>query len=97
MQYRIEDHRIVAYDTNHPFIGELTFPAVPGENKRVVLEHVFVDPEFRGHGIAQELVRRFVDYATSQDYTVKLMCPYAVMQFKQHPQYQQLLLPADRF
>ena len=97
MQYRIEDHRIVAYDTNHPFIGELTFPAVPGENKRVVVEHTFVDPKFRGQGVAQALVQHFVDYATKQDYTVKLMCPFAVAQFKQHPQYQQLLLPADRF
>ena len=77
MQYRIEDHRIVAYDTNHPFVGELTFPAVPDENKRVVLEHVFVDPKFRGQGIAQALVQHFVDYATKQDYTVKLMCPFA--------------------
>ncbi|WP_076460713.1 GNAT family N-acetyltransferase [Limosilactobacillus caccae] len=97
MQYRIDGQRIVAFDDHEPFAGEISFPAVAGTENRVVVERVFVHPDYRGQGIAGELVRRFVEYATEQQYTVKLMCPYAVRQFKLHPEYQQLLAPADRF
>ena len=50
-----------------------------------------------GRGIAAVLVKRFIDYASDQGWTVKLMCPYATQQFKLHPEYQRLLLPEDRF
>ena len=97
MQYRVDGQRIVAFDDQEPFDGEISFPKVPDTDDRVVVERVFVQPAYRGQGIAAELVRRFVEYATEQHYTVKLMCPYAVAQFKLHPEYQQLLLATDRF
>lgn len=97
MQYRIDGQRIIAFNDQEPFAGEISFPLVAGIDNRVVVERVFVNPSYRGQGIAAELVKRFVDYATEQQYTVKLMCPYAIKQFKLHPEYQQLLLTADRF
>lgn len=97
MQYRIEDHRIVASDDYQPFVGEISFPAVDNVPDRVVVERVFVHPDYRGEGIAATLVKRFIDYASEQGWTVKLMCPYAIQQFKLHPEYQRLLLPEDRF
>ena len=95
MQFQVEDHRIVASAPGQPLIGEISFPAVNAD--RVVVERVFVHPDFRGQGIAAQLVQRFVDYAKEQHWTVKLMCPYAKAQFRLHPEYQELLLPADRF
>ncbi|MEY8294797.1 GNAT family N-acetyltransferase [Limosilactobacillus caviae] len=97
MQYRVDGQRIVAFDDQEPLIGEISFPKIPDTDKRVVVERVFVQPAYRGQGIAAELVRQFVDYANQEHYTVKLMCPYAVAQFKLHPEYQQLLPVADRF
>lgn len=97
LQYQIVDHRIVASDDHQPFVGEISFPAVDSYPDRVVVEHVFVHPDYRGRGIAAVLVKRFIKYADSQGWTVKLMCPYAVQQFKLHPEYQHLLLPEDRF
>lgn len=97
MDYQIEDHRIVASDDQQAFVGEISFPAVDGIPKRVVVERVFVHPDYRGRGIAATLVKRFIEYASNQHWTVKLMCPYAVKQFQLHPEYQQLLLPEDRF
>lgn len=94
MEFTVEDHRIVVHDNDEPFIGEISFPAVNGH--RVVVERVFVHPDYRGQGIAAELVRRFVRYASDQQWTVKLMCPYAKKEFRQHPDYQKLLLPKDR-
>lgn len=97
MQYQIKDHRIVASTAHQPFVGEISFPAVEGVSGRVVVERVFVHPDYRGQGIAATLVKRFIEYADQQDWTVKLMCPYATRQFKLHPEYQHLLLPEDRF
>lgn len=97
MQYRVDGQRIIASDDHESFVGEISFPKVPEADNRVVVERVFVNPAYRGQGIAAELVRRFVEYATDQGYTVKLMCPYAVAQFKLHPAYQRLLSAADRF
>lgn len=97
LQYQIEDHRIVASDDQQPFVGEISFPAVVGSPDRVVVERVFVHPDYRARGIAAVLVKRFIDYASDQGWTVKLMCPYATQQFKLHPEYQRLLLPEDRF
>jgi predicted GNAT family acetyltransferase len=97
MNYQIQDHRIVASDDRQPFVGEISFPAVDGYPDRVVVERVFVHPDYRGQGIAATLVKRFIDYARQQKWTVKLMCPYAVKQFKLHPEYQDLLLTEDRF
>ena len=91
MQYRVDGQRIIAFDDQEPLVGEISFPKVPDTNDHVVVERVFVQP------IAAELVRQFVDYATKEQYIVKLMCPYAVAQFKLHPEYQQLLPVADRF
>lgn len=97
MDYKVEENWIIASDEKQPFVGEISFPKVTGEPDRVVVERVFVHPDYRGQGIAAELVSRFVKYATAQQLTVKLMCPYAVKQFKAHPEYQHLLLPEDRF
>ena len=92
MDYKVEENRIIASDDQQPFVGEISFPKVTGVPDRVV-----VHPDYRGQGIAAELVRQFVKYATTHQLTVKLMCPYAVKQFQIHPEYQQLLLPEDRF
>lgn len=97
MQYRIDGQRIVAFNDQEPLVGEISFPKVPASQNHVVVERVFVHPAYRGQGIAAELVQQFVQYATEQNYTVKLMCPYAVAQFKLHPEYQQLLPLTDRF
>ncbi len=97
MQYQIEDHRIVASDDSQPFVGEISFPAIEGYPDRVVAERVFVHPAYRGQGVGVSLVKRFINYASKQGWTVKLMCPFVTQQFKQHPEYQRLLLPKDRF
>ncbi|WP_283576869.1 GNAT family N-acetyltransferase [Limosilactobacillus oris] len=94
MQFQVKDHRIIASNPGQPLIGEISFPAVSDD--RVVVERVFVHPDYQGQGIAAQLVQHFVDYAKEQHWTVKLMCPYAKAQFKQHPEYQELLLPKDR-
>lgn len=97
MEYTIEENRITLTDDGDVFVGETSFPAVEGFPNRVVLERVFVNPDYRGQHLAADLVRKFVEYAKDHQLVVKLMCPYAIKQFKLHPEYQELLLPEDRF
>lgn len=94
MEFQVEENRIIAKDQFHPLIGEISFPAVSDD--RVVVERVFVHPDFQGQGIANELVQHFVEYATEKHLKVKLMCPFAKAEFRKHPEYQKLLLPGDR-
>jgi predicted GNAT family acetyltransferase len=94
MEFVVDENKLIAKDQFHPLIGELSFPAVADD--RVVVERVFVHPDFRGQGIANELVRHFVNYASEHQLTVKLMCPFAKAEFRRHPEYQKLLSPDDR-
>lgn len=94
MEFVVEGNKLIAKDQFHPLIGELSFPAVT--DHRVVVERVFIHPDFRGQGIANELVKHFVEYADEHDLTVKLMCPFAKAEFRRHPEYQKLLSPQDR-
>ncbi|MEY8441767.1 GNAT family N-acetyltransferase [Lactobacillaceae bacterium 24-114] len=97
MKYTIKKDRITLTDDGDILVGEISFPAIEGFPNRVVLERVFVNPDYRGQHLAADLVKRFVDYATDHQLVVKLMCPYAIKQFKLHSEYQELLLPEDRF
>lgn len=97
MQITTEAERLTAHDTDGTLIGQIDYPFVDEEAKRVVLERVFVNPDYRGQGVAGQLMAAFVDYADQAGLTVKLMCPYAKQSFAKHPEYQRLLLPEDRF
>lgn len=97
MEFQYEPHRIYANDANGELIGEIVFPAVENDQPLVVVERTFVNPKYRGQNIAQQLVESFVGYAALNHYQVKLMCPYAKMQFGKHKDYQQLLPESDRF
>ena len=45
-----------------------------------------------------DYVNRYaIEHAKEEGWVIKLMCPYAVAQFKRHPEYQKVLLPEDRF
>ena len=88
MQWQESANQITRHDEDGTLVGESTFPTVNEAQNRVVVERTFVNPAYRGQGIAQELVARFVNYADQHHYQVKLMCPYAQDQFDQHPEYQ---------
>lgn len=97
MQFQYDDGRIYTEDAQGKLLGEIVFPAVEPGSDNVVVERTFVSPAARGQGLAAQLVAEFVEYATKQQLHVKLLCPYAKKEFGNHPAYQQLLAPEDRF
>lgn len=94
LHYVTGDHRITLMD-DKTWVGEISYPGVSAQ--RVVVERTFVRPEYRGRGLGSQLVAHFVKEAKKHAFTVKLMCPFATLIFGQHPDYQELLLPQDRF
>ncbi|WP_056994362.1 GNAT family N-acetyltransferase [Limosilactobacillus ingluviei] len=96
MEITIAAEKLIATETDGTLIGQIDYPFVDAAAKRVVLERVFVNPVYRGQGIAGKLMAAFVDYADQAGLTVKLMCPYAKMSFQKHPEYRRLLAPEEQ-
>ncbi|MDO4856196.1 MAG: GNAT family N-acetyltransferase [Limosilactobacillus gorillae] len=97
MHYKFENNVLTVTTDEGEYVGELDYPAIPDHENRYAIERVFITSTYRGTGVASELVRTFVDHAKKEGWTIKLMCPYALSQFKRHPEYQKVLLPEDRF
>lgn len=75
MEYITEKHRIYVVD-NDEEIGEVTFPERDG---LYVINHTYVDDQYRGQGIASELVRRAVEEIEGRGGRVKATCSYAML------------------
>ncbi|CUS26770.1 hypothetical protein FC70_GL000249 [Paucilactobacillus oligofermentans DSM 15707 = LMG 22743] len=90
MQYNYNISRITLNDDSHQLIGEILFPTI--NNDIVLLEHVFINPTFEQQGFGSLLVAEFVKHAIHQKLTVKLLDPFAKLEFAKHPEYQQLLI-----
>ncbi|MBN1127635.1 MAG: N-acetyltransferase [Chitinispirillaceae bacterium] len=51
----------------------------------------FVHPDLRGRGIAEKLMTAASDHARANDLSVLPSCSYAVVFFRRHPAYKDLL------
>ena len=48
---------------------------------RVVIDHTFVDPSLRGHGVARQLLDAAVAWARNTGTQLEATCSYVVVQF----------------
>lgn len=62
--------------------AELTWRA---RGKARIAEHTFTPPAARGKGIAFDLVKRMVDDAREEGFTIVPQCSYVAAQFRKHP------------
>ncbi|MCK7489235.1 MAG: N-acetyltransferase [Anaerotruncus sp.] len=60
MNYQYESNRIFASSVTGVLLAEVTFPN--RDEKRVNVDHVFVDESLRGQGVAGELMKLAYDY-----------------------------------
>lgn len=60
---------------------------------RLVLLATSVFPEFRGRGVATELIRRVLDDVRTQHKTVTVMCPIVHAFIERNPEYADLVDP----
>ena len=57
----------------------------------IVIDHTYTPPEFRGRDIAMRLMQRTIDDARANATRIKPVCSYAVLQFRRHPEWADLL------
>ena len=53
-------------------------------------EHTFVPPEFRGKGVAAELVKALIEDAREQGFTIAPDCSYVESYFNRHKELAEL-------
>lgn len=63
------------------------------DGNNFVIEHVGVDPAFRGQGVAGKITEAALEYARQNSLRVIPMCSYAVHYIRQNPQYMELTNP----
>lgn len=61
----------------------------------LVITHVGVDPEFRGHGIAGKLTQVGLEYAKANSLRVIPMCSYVAAYIRRNPRYLELTKQHD--
>ncbi len=89
MNFIYEEHKIYVLDENNKEIVNATFPLY--KEGVVVVDHTYVDPSLRGQGIASKLMHEVSNHAKSLGYKVVATCPYAVVWYKKHKEYEPLI------
>lgn len=69
--------------------AEMTFRKI-GESI-IAIDHTYTPPEFRGRDIAFRLIERCIADARRDGIRIKPECSYAVVQFRRHPDWADLL------
>ncbi|BCR36519.1 GNAT family N-acetyltransferase [Mariniplasma anaerobium] len=89
MEFIYENHKIYVKDNEDKVIVEATFPLYNKET--VVVDHTYVDPTLRGHGVASKLMHEVCKHAEKLGYKVVATCPYSIVWFKKHKEYDHLI------
>ena len=88
MDFITEKNRIFVCEENQ-MIGEATFPEI-GDHL-VDINHVEVNPDYRGQGIANKLMLLCVEELTRHGFKAVVSCPYAIKFFKDNEIYRYIL------
>jgi uncharacterized protein len=85
-----ESNRIYAQSETGLLLAEVTFPA--RDERRVNVDHVFVDESLRGQGVAGEAMKFAYDTIKQRGQLIVAKCPYAIAWFKKNPMYQDICI-----
>ncbi len=69
--------------------AEMTYTKA-GENK-ISIDHTFVEHNFRGEGIAKDLIAAGVKFARENNLKVVPLCPFAKAVIEKTPEFQDVL------
>lgn len=88
MEFIINDGGILVKQKSD-VVGKLTLSK---HSKNVfVIVQVFVNPNYRGQGIASVLVNKMVNHAIKNNLKLVPHCSFAVMEFEKHLEYKDVL------
>jgi hypothetical protein len=94
MKYMIqhENNRFWIADPQSQLIGEITYHL--DQEQRYVITHTFVNPSYRGQGIANQLLDQVIQLATTEKRYIYPICSFAV-KVLQNVRYQHLWDPKE--
>lgn len=75
-------------DDNGSEIGELLYTQI--NDKVFSIDHTFVDPEYRGQGLGDDLVEAAIAYARQNDEKIVPICPFSKKYMMEHPEVQDI-------
>lgn len=81
-----EDQKHLYYKNGDEIAGEITFK--PIGSTKVIIDHTFVEKEYRGEGIAEELVLSVVERMRKEGKKIVPLCPFAKKEFERNADYQ---------
>ena len=82
MNFDSGDSRFYKNDVNENLICEITYSIA--DSSVIVIDRTFVDDDYRGQGIAGQLVERVVAMAREENKKIIPRCPYAKGMFERN-------------
>ncbi|MBP1045151.1 N-acetyltransferase [Enterococcus sp. BWM-S5] len=89
MEIKEENERFVLFNDNNEEIGEMTWSNAGEE--MMIIDHTFVDPQYRGQGLAEKLVLNGVEKARKENKKIIPLCPFAKKEFDTKSEYGDVL------
>lgn len=91
MKFTREDGRINALDDDGQVMGFIAWRVL--SDGVLNANHTFVDPKFRGRGIALYLLKELVAMARKEDKKIFATCSYVVKMFEHGNEYSDVIDP----
>ncbi|MGC6768881.1 GNAT family N-acetyltransferase [Enterococcus sp. LJL128] len=89
MEIKEESGRFALYNDENQEIGEMTWSDAGAE--MMIIDHTFVEPEYRGQHLAEKLVLNGVEKARREGKKIIPLCPFAKKEFDTKPEYGDVL------
>ena len=89
MEIKEEKNRFVLLNDEAKEIGEMTW--LDAGQDIMIIDHTFVEQEYRGQKLAEKLVLNGVELARREGKKIIPLCPYAKKEFERKPEYQDVL------
>lgn len=89
MEIREEKNRFALYNDQDVEIGEMTWSDAGSD--MMIIDHTFVDENYRGQGLAEQLVKAGVDKARRENKKIIPLCPFAKREFQEKAEYDEVL------
>ncbi|MGK4127342.1 GNAT family N-acetyltransferase [Ligilactobacillus saerimneri] len=92
MDYQWQTDVFTALSPTHEVLGKITYQDMPATtHPTYLITQVWVDPAYRGQGIAGQLTTVFLTDVRQRTGYVIPHCPYAKTFIAKHPEFQDLI------
>ncbi len=86
MEFKINEQKDFLYHGENELVADAYIVFTNND-----ITKVFVDPIYRGQGVAGKMMLKLVDFAKQENIKLSLTCPYAVNWFEKNEQYKDML------